>query len=245
MKTMNPRRVLSLILAGGLVAVVGCSKSSVAINQAALADGEKKPAAAPDQPAPSGDAFRFPSDRGGRLLSQLLTPPPQMPGDGRPTAHPLRLPPPSSVDHPEVPLVIVGQPPLPRPGIDPRAQKLQPHSVPELAPLSNYRNEPKVPVAPYFAAGARIHLPSPNVEEAIALPILAQPGVDRVPLEDPTTDDSLSAALAAVPPVRDTPVAFTPPSLPDPFENAQTIRLKTPPAEDPTPTSATPQPPGR
>jgi hypothetical protein len=237
---MNARKILSLIPAIGFVAAIGCSKTTVAINQAAIADSEKKAVAAESRPL-TGEPFRFPADRGGQLLGQLLTPPDQLPGDGRPRAHPIPLPPPASVDRPDVPLAVVGQPPLPRPGIDPKAQKLRPHAVAEAAPLSADRNEPKLPTVPYLAAGARIHLAARSVDEPVALPILAQPGVDRVPLEDPTSDASLQAALAAVPPSRENPVPFTPSSLPDPFENAQTIRLKTPPAEDPTPASGGPQ----
>src|SRR4051812_46174308 len=123
-------RTRFLLLAGGLLVVLGCARGSVAINQAALADAEKKPAPPTTEkaaPTSSGAPFRFPDDRGGKLLGQLLTPPAQLPGDGQPSAAPLVLLPPAAVDRPEVQPVVVAQPTIPRPGIDARAQKVKPH----------------------------------------------------------------------------------------------------------------------
>jgi hypothetical protein len=73
------------------------------------------------------------------------------------------------------------------------------------------------------------------VNQPVPLPILARPATDRAPLTDPTPEVSLAAVLAAAVPVRTTPAPFVRLTLPDPFEHAQTVRLRTPPEEDPHP----------
>ncbi len=226
-----------------LIVLSGCARSSVAVNQAALSEGDGKaapPTAA--KAAPDGEPFRFPDDHGGKLLGQLLSPTAQPPAEMKTAPGPRPLPPPDAVASPELPLT-PNQAGLPRPLLTPPAPKLKPHAPPEETPLSSYRGEPTGPTAQHLPAGARVHVASVDVELPVALPILARPDVDRVSLDDPTSDDSLRAALAEVPPVRSTPIPFQRRTLPDPFENAQTVRLKTPPPEDGTPAHTAPQPP--
>jgi hypothetical protein len=64
-------------------------------------------------------------------------------------------------------------------------------------------------------------------------------------LGDPTPEVSLAAVLAQPVPVRSAPAPFLRLNLPDPFEHAQAVRLRTLPAEDPTPPVAFPRLPSR
>ena len=66
---------------------------------------------------------------------------------------------------------------------------------------------------------------------------------DRVSLDDPTTEASREAALAAQPPARTNAAPFQKNNLPDPFENRQTGRVRTPPPEDPAPIAGRPAKP--
>jgi hypothetical protein len=243
-------RTLSLgfLLAGGLVALTGCTRSSVAVHPGPVVESDTKAVsaqtkpAAKDTPAPSGEPFRFPDDQGGKMLGELLAPPQQPPAAFRAPPAPRSLPAPDAVANPEMPLTpnLAG---LPRPLLTPPHAKLRPTAPHEEAPLQGYRLDPVGPSVQHLYGGALVHVASIDVELPVALPILARPDADRVPLEDPTADDSLAAALAAVPPVRSVPVPFHREALPDPFENAQTVRLKTPPPEETTPVSTGPQVP--
>lgn len=235
-------RLLGLYVAGCfLAALAGCARSSVAVNNAAApAEAEKKADAAPAPAAATGEPFKFPDDRGGKMLGELLAPSAQSAPEAR--LQPRPLPPPASVGQPEVPL----QPTLAELARPPLVQKTpppKPHTPAEDLPLVAYRGEPVGPNRVTFSAGAPVSIASPDVAQPTRLPYLGQPGVDRVPVEDPTVDESLKAALAGEIPVRATPAPFDRRSVPDPFENAQTIRLKTPPAEDTTPSGGSPLPP--
>src|SRR5438128_259861 len=87
-----------------------------------------------------------------------------------------------------------------------------------------------VPVAHHFLAtamhaqptvptGPRLRVPAPDVEQPLPLPILARPAHTRVPLDDPTAEFSIAAALAPPPPLRTQPAQFVRWNLPDPFEH--------------------------
>ncbi len=74
---------------------------------------------------------------------------------------------------------------------------------------------------------------APVVSRTVALPPLSQPRADRAPLDDPTTEVSRTAVLAAALPVRETLAPFLKLNLPDPFEFHLPLKLKTAGAEDP------------
>lgn len=71
-----------------------------------------------------------------------------------------------------------------------------------------------------------IRLPSFDLNPVTSLPFLGQAVPDRPSLVDATMGAAIQAALKERPPGRTTPAAFSPQSLPDPFENSQVIRLR-------------------
>jgi len=243
------RRVLGIAPASCVAA--GCSRGTVALNQEIRPEGERKPIGAnfvsvaaekPAGPSGGGEAFAFPADRGGKLLGPLLLPPAQLPAE--PKAPPIArlLPAPASVAEPGLPLP-ASPSILPRPRLNPTSPPVRPHVLPDGVPLTAYRNDPPPPVRQELPGGALVRLSSRDVNAPVPLPTLAQPGVDRVTLEDPTTDESLKAALAGLPTVRVTPAPFTPQRLPDPTENAQAVRVRSLPPEDVTPAGGVPRQP--
>jgi hypothetical protein len=117
--------------------------------------------------------------------------------------------------------------------------------LPEEYPLGGYRADPPAPRRQELPAAGLLRLPAPDLNEPVPLPILARPVPDRAPLTDPTPEISRAAVLAAPVPVRTTPAPFVRLALPDPFEHAQTVRLRTPPEEDPQPPLAVAPPPLR
>jgi hypothetical protein len=68
----------------------------------------------------------------------------------------------------------------------------------------------------------RIRAASPDVNQPIPLPILAQPVSDRAPLDDPTADASTAAATSAPIPPRTRKAPFVKRTLPDPYDNRRT-----------------------
>lgn len=76
---------------------------------------------------------------------------------------------------------------------------------------------------------------SADIENADFLPVLGQMARDRASLADPTQEWSARLIVTPQDPRRLAPVPFTPTNLPDPFENAATIRLTTPWPESPEP----------
>jgi hypothetical protein len=184
--------------------------------------------------------FAFPSDRGGRLLSELLPP------SEKAQPQPLAL---ASSQRPQSSLGRGQEPTLPLPANQAEPARLplkqgkrvqRPTPLPEDQLLAGQRSEPVLPQAIVLPAGDRVRLASMPVEEPPALPILAQPVADRAPLDDPTVEASQASALSAPPPERTTPAPVIRQAVADPFENRKSLRL---PADDPTPLTATPKPP--
>lgn len=65
----------------------------------------------------------------------------------------------------------------------------------------------------------RIRAPSPDVNQPLPLPILAQPISDRASLDDPTRDASIAAATSARIPPRTRKAPFIKGTLPDPYDH--------------------------
>ena len=242
--THNRPAVWRLALsAGALVALCGCARPQVTPVTDGLSAAEPAPHgpdAADDPRAEDAPAFRFPDDAGGALLAKVLPPadvqgPPDDPGGG-----PRR--PPAALDArpPALPLP-PGQPaPPPVPGE--RARKAPaPHLTVEET-LGPGRGDPLPPEPRFLPVGDRIRLPSPDVNQPIPLPILAQPTADRAPLDDPTADASAEAAVAAPMPQRTAPVPYSRTTLPDPYDNRRPLSLPVP-TEDDNPRTGTVHPP--
>lgn len=182
-------------------------------------------------------------DRGSQLLSKLLPPSGQVAALPLPgTNEPRRLAPSGNLQIPRMPPTLNEfQPvrlPLPLP-----AKPIQPRVLPEGPPLSRLLFEPAVPDRPVLPAVPGLRLPSFSTEQPPPLPILAQVQADRVPLDDPTREASLEAALSGPPPVRTNPAPFLRLNLPDPYENRTVAELRNPPPENPAPVIATIQAP--
>lgn len=256
-------RTLNLLACSLVVGAAGCARPSVAV-KAIAADQQSEstavsaraqsanklvvraqaaepakgadPARAtePARAAEQGSRFTFSADKGGQALRQILPPAAALPVPLRDQPPgPRELTSPATVARPSIPLASnqgeLLRPPLPKPLV------LRPRMLGEDAPFTAYRGEARPPDARELDTGARVALSGRDVNVPAPLGWLGLPVPDRVPLDDPTAEASVQAALATVPPQRSDPVPFAPQNLPDPFQNAQTVKLKTPPAEEPTP----------
>ena len=237
-----------------LAGLSGCGRQSAALNVAppapaivrAVPEGEKEkqtPSAAAAKDAAPNSAR--PADKGTKLVGEFLKPSEAaFAQETRQGRGPLSLPAMSSLERPQLPLPpFTGD--LPRASLKPGSTSLRLGPLSEGLPLARYRDDPPAPRREELPAHGLIRLPSPDLNAPVPLPVLASPAVDRAPLGDPTPEVSLAAVLAQPVPVRTTPAPFVRLNLPDPFEHAQTVRLRTPPAEDPTPPLASPRPPAR
>ncbi|MGL4551213.1 MAG: hypothetical protein ACRC33_08495, partial [Gemmataceae bacterium] len=75
-----------------------------------------------------------------------------------------------------------------------------------------------LPARPAFEPGPRAKEPSESVHVPPPLPYLAEPPADRVPVDDPTAEASLAAALAGPVPERTAALPFVRLGVPEPFE---------------------------
>jgi hypothetical protein len=244
----HPRSVVhaAFLLAGLLLVLCACRRSGVTLAPAdgLGADAKSRPAV---QEAPKevgkaetapGDGFPFPDDRGGELLGKLLTPTVKLPPD-EDRAGPRRFPRSAVVDAP-TPLPS-GQPDVARLPADKPPTPPRPGPVADGPPLADYLGTPRPPESERLLTGERTRLLSEDVNQPVPLPLLGQQTPDRAPLDDPTAEASLAAALAATMPQRTTPAPFLKLAVPDPFENRRAVRLATVPPEDQTPASASPR----
>jgi hypothetical protein len=244
---MRPiRHTAALLLAGALLpSLAGCGQPSApAVAQEArpadTAPGRVVRAKAEEQQA--GDGFRFPDDKGGRLLAKELPPPERTPrAEESGTPAPRPLPGAPGLEQPAV-LLPANQGQVPRLPSQRGGPPLRPRPLPDELPLAGARPEP--PQEPPFHAGDRVRLPGPDATQPVPLPALAAPAPDRAALEDPTADQSAAAAQAAKVPAREAPAPFTKLSLPDPFEN-RAGRLREKPPEKDDPVTAAPKGPGK
>jgi hypothetical protein len=191
-------------------------------------------------PAKPGDGFRFPKDSGGQYLGKLLPPrenfvlPAERPSGPRPQPALRALENPTLA----VPPGQVGMARLPQ---GKATRPARPGAMLEETPLLGYRETPAPPRERSLSPGLLVKAPSPNVSQPVPPPVLGQPTPDRAPLDDPTPEASQAAALMAQMPARTNPAPFLKLTLPDPFENRQTGRLRTTPPEEGIPVAATPR----
>lgn len=216
-----------VILCLGVVLLAGCGRRGLGHAQPAILTADELPAAlAPaaaeppqekgsSSPAPGGDGFRFPRDRGGALLEALLTPSDVTPAkkmEGKASS--------SRLDAPDAPLPLPGgeapkgvasrKRPLPRPA-PPADESLPVPGARELAALE----------VPDLPDEKRAPLPGPDLLHPIPLPLLGTREPEPPSREDPTAEMSLAAALVAPLPPRLTPVPFARNNVPDPYELRQ------------------------
>jgi hypothetical protein len=198
-----------------------------------------------EDPSKDNEGFRFPQDRGGQLLGKVL--PPSEKTTTAPdsvTTEPRRLPTPPGLDQPTVPLTPsrLDVPRLPSVRKE-SSNRLRP--LPDESPLTTLHTDPQPPQTQVLPAGERARVPGPDPIQPAPLPLLAQPVPDRASLDDPGADFSAAAVQSATVPARSTLAPFVRQNLPDPFENRDTIRLRSTPDEHPDPQTAAPKGPGR
>ena len=240
-------RVALCIVAGSVLAVSACAPRPANV-EAATEPALVTPSVANffSGSQPTSKEEMDPSegvmDRGSKLASDLLAPgakenthsevatsPQRKPA--RDLQEPIVLPPPSVS--------------TPHPLLETRGKVARPVLLEEPAPLFDQLALPRLPEQPHLAVGPRLRIPSPDVNQPIALPLLGQPAQDKASLDDPTLDVSIAMAIAVSPPLRVNTAPFLRLVLPNPFENRDAIRLRKDLEEDTTPVTATPRVPGK
>jgi hypothetical protein len=192
---------------------------------AAFAPDDKKPETVREEPT-------LPKDKGSKLVESFLRPPDAALPLFRTRPRRLRAAP--FLEKPALPTTQFQGNPL-RMVTKLSGKPIRPHAVPEDVPLYGKRTSPRLPGDIQLPAAALVQWPSPNADELPSLPTLAQQQPDRASLADPTGEASTAVALEAAIPLRTSPAPFVRVNLPDPFEHRETVRLRTPPPEDPTP----------
>jgi hypothetical protein len=177
----------------------------------------------------TGPPFKLPDDRGGQLLGKALAP--RTPaGTLNPTDRPAppAAPAPRFAESPATPpagTALVARIPSPA-----RKDLLRPRLVTDET-FDGTLSEPVPPRSPSFDPGKPVAVPAEDVSIPPPLPILAQPTLDRVPVDDFTTEASAEAVLSAPLPRRVTPAPFTRSGVPEPFENRKPLTTKAPDEE--------------
>jgi len=232
-----------LLIGLAAVGLTSCGQSSappeVAVVPAVAAAEKPQPAPAGEPaakndpvPLPDGRSFAFPDDAGGKTLSKTLTPaaPPPMPAAAPAVPKERKLPP--FLDSPSPPLPDAASSP-PRLGLPP-IKDVRPVPLPDRVPLDLGGVVPSLPARPEIATGPLTRAEGRDVSKPADLPILSPKAVaDRAPLADPTADFTAASVINPNLPLRTEPAGFVRINLPDPFENSDAARVRTPVVEDP------------
>ncbi len=253
MRLIRIRAAAFLLSSALMVPVAGCGQPSVpaaaqpvdgpTLVRAQADDAARENKKAEDGKDERGEGFRFPEDKGGQLLAKELPPADRgLAANENVARAPKRLPGVPALEHPTVPLQ-PNQGQVPRLPAGRKGPPLRPRSLPDALPLSGARPEP--PQEPRFHAGDRVRQPGPDPNQPVPLPVLATPARDRTTSDDPTADFSSAAVQAAPMPSRGSPAPAVKLSLPDPFENRNTVRLREPPPEKGEPVSGPPRLPSK
>ena len=239
---MTRTRLLLAALAAGLTS---CNQSpappAAAIAPAVVdPDGEptkgnqsiKQIAMAEPAPVADGGAFAFPDDAGGKALAKTLPPtvPPAMPAST-----------PVAPREPKLPdFLVAPAPPLPDAASSPPRLALaptrepRPVPLPDRVPLDLGGVIPDLPTRPELVTGSLTRTEGRDVSQPAALPPLSpKPVADRAPLTDPTAEFTAASVISPTLPLRTEPTGFVRINLPDPFENTDAAKVRTPVAEDP------------
>ncbi|HTU92618.1 MAG TPA: hypothetical protein VMF69_21230 [Gemmataceae bacterium] len=171
--------------------------------------------------------FTFPEDAGGLLLAKVLLPKDAETMQQKRTQPPQRSPSSVFLNPPTLPL-----PPsraaLPHWPDERKRAPLRPRLIDDET-LVVLAAAPPLPQAPALPDKGRIRVPSPDVNQPIPLPSLAQQASNRASLDDPTMSVSTAAALAAPIPLRTNKAPFLKRTLPDPYDHR---RLEMPVPEE-------------
>jgi hypothetical protein len=231
------------LIAATACGVAGCNQSSppaVAVAPAEAAEVQSTPATKvpPAAAEPKvdriadGGRFTFPDDAGGKALAKLVTPPTPAP---MPASVPvvqkerhlpifLDAPAPATFDAASSP------PRLPLPD----AKPARPTPLPDRVPPDIGGLFTQLPARGEFATGplTRTEARTVNVPPKLA-PLAQRPVADRAPLTDPTIDFTARSVINPNLPLRTEPTGFLRINLPDPFENVEAAKPRTPVVENP------------
>jgi hypothetical protein len=235
-----PVQALLLGCAGLLLGMQGCSNRTATI--AIGDDSGPRDVAVQGKEKPTGAdvPFRLPADQAGTLLARVLPP----------TARPGALANPTRSAPPVVPSPRLAEPGLDLPAVTPDLPRLpevvkRVPSGPEFVQQEALEDSfllPELPARPAFAIGERTRISSPDASVPPPLPVLAQPVLDRVSLDDATMEVSTAAVLSTAMPERSTPAPYQRMTVPEPFENRDPLTLSMP-AEVTVPEVEGPRPP--
>jgi hypothetical protein len=238
------------LIATAACGVAGCNQSSppaVAIAPAEAAEVQSTPAKVPPAAEPKADripdggTYAFPADTGGKALAKLVTPPaPVVMPAGTPVVQKERrlpmfldAPAPAAFDAASSP------PRLPLPETKPARPTPLPDRVPpDLGGLFTM-----LPPRGEFATGPLTRSEARNVNlPPDLLPLAQRPVADRAPVTDPTIDFTARSVVSPNLPLRTEPTGFLRINLPDPFENVEAAKPRTPVAENPNRSLGNPPP---
>jgi hypothetical protein len=221
--TMFPRSYAPLrqmCYGGLLLAAMGCSRSAVVVAPEGASHADElaaTPIVRGQDGESDGASFSFPDDAGGVLLAKVL-PPKETEAARVDRTEPLRRSALSANWKPPalpLPASHAAMPRLPDPA---KPVPLRPRLVIEET-LDGLSDVPVLPQLPSLPDAGRVRVPSVDVNEPLALPVLAHPVPDRASLDDPTAEASVEAALTATIPPRTAKAPFLKMTLPDPYDH--------------------------
>lgn len=190
-----------------------------------------QPAAKNDPPA-DGGTFAFPDDAGGKALAKTLPPSAAapMPASVPVTPRERRLP--AFLEAPTPPLPAAASSP-PRLALAPLTPS-RPVPLPDRVPLDLGGVIPDLPARREVPTGPLTRTEGRDMSKPAELPPLSpKPVADRASLADPTGEFTAASVVSPTLPLRTVPTGFVRINLPDPFENADSAKVRTPVVEDP------------
>jgi hypothetical protein len=235
------------------LAAIGCAKEpdrveSMVVQPAAAAEQVLEKSLSPVNVATKKEesvlatrAAALTDDGAGKLLSELMTP-------GSPAFRvPLQQkslgerPLPANIVRPDPPAAANTLNPARCPA--PTPAELRPIALLERVPMDLAPLVVDVPQRIEFTVGILSKLPAADAKQAVPLPTLARRSLDRGSLEDPTTEFTAQSIISNKLPLRSLPAPFVKVDLPNPFENAEAVKVTIIVKEDPLTAVGDPPPP--
>ena len=191
------------------------------------------PAAKDETPSlADGATFAFPDDAGGKALAKTLPPTVPPPMSSATPAAPRERKLPGYLDAPTPPLPDAASAP-PRLALTPTPDP-RPVPLPDRVPLDLGGVIPDLPARPEIHTGLLTRTEGRDPSQPAELPPLSpKPVPDRAPLADPTAEFTAASVISPKLPLRTEVTGFVRINLPDPFENADAAKVRTPVVEDP------------
>jgi hypothetical protein len=182
----------------------------------------------PPEPTPG---FEYPADLTGKAVVKAVAPetPALTPTERFGTA-PKPRPVPAKITNPES---IVKANYSPPPLLPTKSNGVAISPPREQVPFDLGRGADAIPAKPTLPIAAAITERARDVNLPPAMPILGRPQNDRVSLDDPTSEFANAAIVSPMVKVPLASAEFVKVDLPDPFELAEQVKTKVPPAAEP------------